>query len=375
MQGQFIQWLHGFLPQPLAAGRTERLRAAIGACIGLFVTALLSHVLAPGLSAFLIAPMGASAVLLFCVPASPLAQPWSVVGGNTLSALVGVACAHLVPDPLLAAPLAGCLAIAAMFALRCLHPPGGAVALTTVLGGAAVREAGFLFAFVPVALNSALIVGAAILYNNLTRRRYPHVPHAADRNVHATGDPGPAARLGITEADLEAALARYGEVLDVSHDDLLAIVDDARQLALHRRFRERSCAELMSSHVVSVGPRDTLEHARELLLRHRLQSVPVLDERRYVLGILGQEDLLRHGGWGASLRRLVPGAAPRVADAMRQRVAALEADAPLAQLVPLLGDGGYHQVAITGKDGAVVGIVSRSDLMAALCEQALATAA
>jgi CBS domain-containing membrane protein len=171
MQGQFIQWLHGFLPQPLAAGRSERARAAIGACIGLFVTALLTHVLAPGVAAYLIAPMGASAVLLFCVPASPLAHPWSVVGGNTLSALVGAACVHLVPDPLLAAPLAGCLAIAAMFALRCLHPPGGAVALTTVLGGAAVHEAGFLFAFEPVALNSALIVGAAILYNNLTRRR------------------------------------------------------------------------------------------------------------------------------------------------------------------------------------------------------------
>jgi CBS domain-containing membrane protein len=164
-------------------------------------------------------------------------------------------------------------------------------------------------------------------------------------------------------------------VLDVSRDDLLAIVDDARQLALHRRFRKRTCRELMSSHLVSVGPRDTLAHARELLLRHRLQSVPVLDERRYLLGILGQEDLLRHAGWAASLRRLLPGAAPRVADAMRQRVVALPAGAPLAQLVPLLGDGGYHQVAITGEDGAVIGLVSRSDLMAALCEQQLATAA
>lgn len=375
MRAEFTQWLHGFLPQPLAAGRTERVRAALGACVGLFVTALLTHVFDPGLAAWLIAPMGASAVLLFCVPSSPLAQPWSVVGGNTLSALIGVACARLVHDPLLAAPLAGCLAIGAMFALRCLHPPGGAVALTTVLGGAAVHEAGFLFAFEPVALNSALIVGAAILYNNLTRRRYPHVAHAADRNAHATGDPAPAARLGITEQDLEAALMRYGEVLDVSRDDLLAIVDDARQLALHRHFHQRSCAELMSRHVVSVGPRDTLAHARELLLRHRLQSVPVLDERRYLLGVLGQEDLLRHGGWAASLRALVPGAAPRVADAMRQRVVALPADAPLARLVPLLGEGGYHQVAISGEDGAVIGIVSRSDLMAALCEQRLETAA
>lgn len=375
MRATFTQWLHGFLPQPLPAGNAERVRAGIGACIGLFVTALASHMLAPGLAAYLIAPMGASAVLLFCVPASPLAQPWSVVGGNTVSALIGVACVHLVPDWLLAAPLAGALAIGTMFALRCLHPPGGAVALTTVLGGQAVHDAGFLFALSPVALNSAIIVIAALLYNNLTGRRYPHAQHAADKNVHATGDPAPGARLGITETDLEAALARYGEVLDVSRDDLLAIVDDARQLALHRHFNERTCAELMSTHIVFAAPNDTLEHARELLLRYRLQSLPVLDDTRHLRGVIAQDDLLRHAGWGARLRQLVPGAALRVADAMRQRVVALDADAPLAQLVPLLRDGGYHQVAIIGKDGAMVGLISQSDLLAALVEERLEAAA
>jgi CBS domain-containing membrane protein len=375
MRAAFTQWLHGFLPQPLPAGNAERIRAGIGACIGLFVTALATHMLAPGLASWLIAPMGASAVLLFCVPASPLAQPWSVVGGNTVSALVGVACAQLVPDFLLAAPLAGCLAICTMFALRCLHPPGGAVALTAVLGGRAVHEAGWLFALSPVALNSMLILAAAILYNNLTGRRYPHAQHAVDKNVHATGDPAPNARLGITETDLEAALARYGEVLDVSRDDLLAIVDDARQLALHRHFNERTCAALMSTHIVFAAPNDSLEHARELLLRYRLQSLPVLDETRHLRGVIAQDDLLRHTGWGARLRQLVPGAALRVSDAMRQRVVALDANAPLAQLVPLLRDGGYHQVAITGKDGAMVGLVSQSDLLAALCEERLEAAA
>jgi CBS domain-containing membrane protein len=193
--------------------------------------------------------------------------------------------------------------------------------------------------------------------------------------VHATGDPAPNARLGITETDLEAALARYGEVLDVSRDDLLAIVDDARQLALHRHFNERTCAELMSTHIVFAAPNDTLEHARELLLRYRLQSLPVLDETRHLRGVIAQDDLLRHVGWVARLRQLVPGAALRVSDAMRQRVVALDADAPLAQLVPLLRDGGYHQVAITGKDGTMVGLVSQSDLLAALCEERLEAAA
>ncbi len=43
-------------------------------------------------------PDGASAVLLFGVPSSPLAQPWSIVGGNVLSALIGVTVGMLVPD-------------------------------------------------------------------------------------------------------------------------------------------------------------------------------------------------------------------------------------------------------------------------------------
>ncbi|MFC4933237.1 HPP family protein [Massilia sp. GCM10023247] len=374
MPATLIQWLHGFLPHPLGASRTDRVRSAFGACAGLLATAFLTHLIAPDMAAWLIAPMGASSVLLFCVPASPLAQPWSVVGGNTVSALVGVACAQLVPDPMLAAPLAGGLAIAAMFALRCLHPPGGAVALTAVLGGHAVHQAGFLFALSPVAVNCILMVAAALLYNNLTGHRYPHAQHAVDKNLHATGDPAPEARLGITEEDLEAALERYGEVLDVSRDDLLAIVEDARQLALARHFHERTCAELMSTHIVALNPRDTVEHARTLLLRHRLQSLPVLDGQRRVLGVLAQEDLLRQAGWAARLRALVPGAGQRVAAVMQPRIAALPAGAPLAQLVPLLRDGRYHQVVITGPQGKAVGVVGRSDLLAALVEERLEAA-
>jgi CBS domain-containing membrane protein len=130
----------------------------------------------------------------------------------------------------------------------------------------------------------------------------------------------------------------------------------------------------MSTHIVALGPRDTVDHARTLLLRHRLQSLPVLDGERHILGVLAQEDLLRQLGWATRLRALVPGAGQRVAAVMQQRVAALDAAAPLSDLVPLLRDGRHHQVVITGQDGAVAGIVSRSDLLAALLEQRLEAA-
>jgi CBS domain-containing membrane protein len=299
-----LNWLRAFVPQRNTVPRHERMRAVAGALIGLLLTAGLSMQLlgtatlplAPQLP--LIAPMGASAVLLFCVPASPLAQPWSVIGGNTISALVGIACAKAIGNPLLAAPLAGSLAILVMFLLRCLHPPSGAVALTTVLGGPAVHAAGFGFAFVPVCLNSTLIVLVALIFNNLTGRRYPHTQQSMLQNVHATRDPVPTARIGFTKEDLDAALARYGQVLDISRDDLEAILLETEAQAYGRRFGVITCGAIMSKDAVTVRPGMPLAEAWTLLRRHGLHALPVLDKAGHVVGVVGQNDFLHHAGPG-----------------------------------------------------------------------------
>ena len=135
----------------------------------------------------LVAPMGASAVLLFAVPASPLAQPWSIIGGNLVSATVGVACATWIADPVDAAALAIALAICAMFTLRCVHPPSGAVALTAVLGGPSIHSLGFGFVFEPILIQSFALLAAAIVFHALTGHRYPHV---AGQSVGQCGKPG-----------------------------------------------------------------------------------------------------------------------------------------------------------------------------------------
>ncbi len=125
----------------------------------------------------LVAPMGASAVLVFVVPASPLAQPWSVIGGNMLSAAVGLAVGHAVGQALGAPVLAGAIAvgtaIAAMALARCLHPPGGACALLCALGAAGPEAWGWTYLW-PIALNVAAMAGAGWLYNNLTGHPWPH---------------------------------------------------------------------------------------------------------------------------------------------------------------------------------------------------------
>jgi CBS domain-containing membrane protein len=377
------QWLRTFVPQRNTVPRHERMRAVAGALLGLLLTAGLSmQLLGTGtLPLALVAPMGASAVLLFCVPASPLAQPWSVIGGNTISALVGIVCAKAIGNPLLAAPLAGSLAILVMFLLRCLHPPSGAVALTTVLGGPAVHAAGFGFAFVPVCLNSTLIVLVALVFNNLTGRRYPHGQQSMLQNVHATRDPVPTARIGFTREDLDAALARYGQVLDISRDDLEAILLETEAHAYGRRFGIVTCGAIMSKDAVTVRPGMPLDEAWRLLRQHGLHALPVLDKAGHVVGVVGQNDFLHHAGLddyqtlGERLRGLFGhllgrrgGRPGKVVEIMHRHVKTVAVDEPIAELVPLMSNQGLHHIPVVDAGGIFAGVVSHSDLLAALFE-------
>lgn len=203
---------------PILAGATlpDRLLACLGALVGIVLTGLIcsfgsTH---PGLP-LIIAPIGASAVLLFAVPSSPLAQPWSIIGGNTVSALIGFAVAHLVPWPALAVGMAVAGAILAMSLLRCLHPPGGAVALIAVLGGSTATTASLAFPFAPVALNSLLLVVLGLVFHRFSGHSYPHRP------VPAVGHVLPSTRLpAFHPEDIDLALEDLGETFDVSREDL-----------------------------------------------------------------------------------------------------------------------------------------------------------
>ena len=186
---------------PVLAGATlrDRLIACLGAFMAIAITGLLSTLCLgrTGTLPLIVAPIGASAVLLFVVPASPLAQPWPIIGGNVISALIGITVARFIDNPILATGCAVALAIAAMSFARCLHPPGGAAALTAVIGGPSVTALGYQFAFAPVALNSIILVATGIGFHRLMRRNYPNVAAAAPVNAQKTADPPARLRTGL----------------------------------------------------------------------------------------------------------------------------------------------------------------------------------
>lgn len=212
------------LPQT-AVGHLGWLRGAIGAGVAILsagaITMLLFGRIDPAMP-WLFAPLGASAVLVFSVPASPLAQPWPVVAGNLIAGIVGIALGKVIGMPLVAAGLAVAGGIALMSLTRSLHPPGGACALLCALGAAGPDAWGWMH-LLALALNLVMLGSVGWLYNNLTGHPWPH------RTVLPPTPAVPPA-LDFTHDDVEAVLADWNEVLDIDPDDL-----DALFQALSRR--------------------------------------------------------------------------------------------------------------------------------------------
>lgn len=360
MRSKLLDGLGERLPvfAPILTGATlgDRLIGCLGALIGICLTGLVCNLAIGGdpQLPLIVAPMGASAVLLFAVPASPLAQPWPIVGGNTISALVGVAVAHVVSDPLLAVGLAVSLAILAMSLTRSLHPPGGAAALTAVIGGAAVTRAGFWFPLVPVAINALILVALGVVFHRLAGRRYPHRQAPAPVNVHETRDPPPALRVGFTSADIDAAVAKFNETLDISRADLDALLREVEQEALLRQHGTLSCGDVMSRDVVTVMESDTPAEARRLLLLHNIRTLPVVDPSGRLIGQVGLRELAAAEDGGARL--------PRAA------AITAKANDPVMTLLPRLTDGLTHIVIITDDENRVQGVVSQTDLLATVAQ-------
>ena len=216
-------WIHYFGQDQALVAWPERFRSVLGAFIGLGVTVVVGKWLGEwvGINEWLMASLGASALLIFVLPSSPMAQPWAVIAGNVVSALVGITCATYINDVLLALPVAAALAIMAMFILRCLHPPAAAVALIAILGHVTV----YRYAFFPVMLDSMVMCLVASFYNTLTGKVYPTRPSKPELKNKA-------AQISRVQAEvqLDAILAEYQEVMDVDRAELIEIIQAGSKL-------------------------------------------------------------------------------------------------------------------------------------------------
>lgn len=331
----------------------------LGVVLGLLITGFLSRWWAGSSSeSWMIASLSASAVLVFGMPASPLAQPWPVLGGTVVAALVSTLCSLLAPDLVWAAALAVGGSLVCMLLLRCFHPPGVGMAAFVVLE----HSNGLELLVFPVLFNILVLLACAMLYNNATGRRYPL------RQRSATGG-------HFQKSDLDAALEHYNQVLDISRSDLEGLLHLAGRAAFQRTLGELRCADIMSTPPLAVEADVSLKDAWALMRQRNIKALPVVDGRHQVVGMLSLSDFMRTTalespeGWGQRLRQLVSARAKKpqtVSDLMSSTAQTALTSQHVMDLIPLFSSGGHHHLPIVDAEQRLAGVITQTDLVRAL---------
>lgn len=222
-------------------------------------------------------------------------------------------------------------------------------------------------------VNSLLQVTVGMAYNNATRRANPHMqlPARADRARDGEAD--------AVDAELDAVLERYNQVLDISRDDLKALLQDTQLSAYQRKLANLRCSDVMSRKLITVGHQTPLQQAWSLFREHPIKALPVVDAAGCIVGIVTPADFMRAAegqgvdAFGARLHQLRDwaGGTPKVehdvvGQIMTRKVRVASVNRHLAELIPLFGSPGHHHIPIVDGGDRLVGIVTQSDVVAAL---------
>jgi len=364
----------------------ERWRSAWGALLGMGLCGLLLHAMPVG-THWLIAPVGASAVILYALSHSPMAQPWPVIGSYLVAIPAALASAAFIPYPQIAAAVAVAGSLWLMARFHCIHPPGGALALFLVLDGPyTLPKMGVTLGL--VLLNVAVLLLAAIVINNFVLgRRYPYTLKTGAGNLHQSEDATPMRRTGLTHADLESAVQSLDTFVDVQENELVELYNLAVDHAFERHIG-LTCGDIMTRDVVTVQYGTELEEAWTGLRTHKIKALPVVDSFGRLIGILTVADYLRQmddttaAGLAVRLQgflKRTPGThsekAEVVGQIMTAEVYAAGLETPIAELARRLSDKGMHYIPVLDETRRVLGMVTQSDIIAALYKRVALAAA
>ena len=360
-----------FRPAMARPALRDSLHSGLGVGLGLGLATLVVH-LAEDRN--LIAPLGASAVMVFALPNSPLAQPWSVVAGNVMATLIAVLMISILPATPWNGPLVVTTALLAMQAIRALHPPGGAMAFLVALGDGGSP----VMVLAVAALGSVVLVLAAMIWHGLTGRVYPF-RQALPPGPKATTNLSLPAGSGPDPADLARILEEYRQSANLGVADLARLVGAAEQATAARRLKDFTAADIMARDLATVTPDAPISQVADIFRSRGATALPVVGPEG-VLGLIFQIDLIRSPFQDYSRKegrimstvqhilgtpRLPP---PRAANIMQTGIPVVTADTPAGALVSLMADRGMEAVPVV--DGqAILGIVTRTDLMSALARR------
>ncbi|WP_149140742.1 HPP family protein [Gemmobacter caeruleus] len=364
----------GYGPAMGATSHWEVMRAGLGVCFALGIATSLVRALSPtpeyGL--FLIAPFGATAILIFAIPTSPLAQPWSALVGNTVSALTGVLVVRVLPEFPFQIPLAVSLAVFAMFTLRAFHPPAGAIAMTVPIYPSLVETFGYRFAITPVATVTLLLILTGVLYGFLSRNPYPNKHNFRSRNELGPGD-----KISLNDETAIKIPRHYRQSLNLDAGNLASVFGGAEQKNEASKSRKLTASDFMSTKLICVGVDDSLTTVTTAFRKNNVTSIPVIDLEGRFKGVIHQSKIFsEEAGFlsrGLSMTSKTPKKPCRKEGELKDRAEQVMTKSGLTAtpsthlslLLLVLAEKGVQSIPIV-ENGQIVGIVTQTDILAGL---------
>jgi CBS domain-containing membrane protein len=370
-------------------GAKEKLKACVGALLGILLTGVLSKYAAQQIvntsALWLIAPVGASSILLFAMPSSPFSKPWSIVGGNLISSLVGISVAQCLGTDLTAGAIAVFISIYLMFTLRCVHPPSGAVALMCVIGGESITGLGYQFVIFPLLINSLIMVICSLSFHQITQLIEQKVDHKHQhKKAHSLADHHNSHQA---KSDLETVLMERDEVFDISLEDLESIFEQTQIKAFNRNYDWLTCAQAMSEEVPHFEFATHLDEAWAIIQVKNMQAIPVLSRAGHLLGVVTRSDFMKSVNSSNYanladrlkhfLKRNTTSHSDRpevVGQIMRNDVSSVLENSPLLQAAELMLDQKMRHIPVVNAQGLFLGMINQTDMIQALYKILLNTA-
>ena len=382
-----FRFFRSFSIDPVNLSIKAKLLSMLACFCSIFFIALITKILSPWPGyPMIVASMGASAIILFFIPSSPLAQPWPFVGGQLISAFIGMACALNISETSTAAATAvgGC--ILAMLILCCLHPPAAATSLTPIMTGTSLTSLEYSFVIVPVAVNVLTMLFLVIIINRwVMGRNYPSpIPVKKEKSQRHTVVE-PSHHVGFSEQDLNLALAKNDVFIDMTHTALSKLLTQVEMNTFQRIKGTILCSDIMIRDVIAVEFGTEVEQAWEIMRTNKLKAMPVIDNARRVIGILTWNDFFKcidlsaydsfQNKFRDFIRRTenVTASKPEaVGLIMTTSVISLPETTHVADLIPMMSIHGYRQIPIINSENRLTGMVYQANLIAALYNEQLA---
>ena len=213
---------------------------------------------------------------------------------------------------------------------------------------------GLTYVFSSVVLGTSCLVLAGIGWNHATGRKYPFRQPAEAPHPHGTSDATPERRLAPSPEVLASALDRLRLSANLGVEDLARLIDIAEAESAAQNAGPMTAERMMSHDLITVSPHTLLpDLAREFRI-HRFKSLPIRHPDGSYGGLVPQSALIGRSDADVTAEML---ADPNLSTARR--------GTNLGEMMQLLADGHQQSVPVV-ENGQLVGLVTRSDLIAIL---------